>query len=75
MLRENPFTPLDGELIVYDPDSVYVYRRIKFGDGVTNVVDLPFADEQIMEILDNYVLNIDYENTLAFDVGEVVISL
>lgn len=75
VLRENPFIPLDGELIIYDPDSVYMYRRIKFGDGVTDVVDLPFADKQIMEILDKYVLNIDYENTLAFDVGEVVISL
>jgi hypothetical protein len=44
-LRENPFIPLDGELIIYDPDSVYTHRRIKIGDGVTNVVDLPFIGE------------------------------
>ena len=41
-LRDNPFIPLDGELVIYDPDSVYTNRRIKIGDGVTNVVDLPF---------------------------------
>lgn len=42
-LRENPFIPLPGELIVYDPDDVYDYPRFKFGDGVKNVDDLDFA--------------------------------
>lgn len=42
-LREDPFIPYNGELIVYDPDSVYTERRTKIGDGVTNVHDLPFS--------------------------------
>ena len=29
------FIPLDGELIIYDPDENYDYTRIKFGDGKT----------------------------------------
>ena len=41
-LRDDPFIPYNGELIIYDPDSVYTERRIKFGDGATNVVALPF---------------------------------
>ena len=36
------FTPLQGEVIVYDIDDNYDYERIKIGDGVTNVNDLPF---------------------------------
>ena len=39
----NPFIPLAGELIIYDPSSGSGPRRIKFGDGVNNVVDLPFS--------------------------------
>jgi hypothetical protein len=44
-LRDNPFVPYDGELIVYDPDSTYNYPRFKFGDGSSNVYDLPFVGE------------------------------
>lgn len=44
-LRDNPFIPFNGELIIYDPDSIYTYRRIKIGDGKTYVTDLPFATD------------------------------
>lgn len=40
------FIPRKGELIVYDPDETYNYVRYKFGDGVTNVNDLPFSTKQ-----------------------------
>lgn len=46
-LRDNPFIPLDGELIIYDPDSVYEYPRIKIGDGETYVTNLSFANEDL----------------------------
>ena len=36
------FTPLNGEIIVYDKDETYNFARIKIGDGVTKVSDLPF---------------------------------
>jgi hypothetical protein len=39
----NPFIPLAGELIIYDPSSGSGPRRIKFGDGATDVVALPFS--------------------------------
>lgn len=52
-LRENPFIPLDGELIIYDPDSVYTYRRIKIGDGKTYVTDLPFVTDPYQTKTDN----------------------
>lgn len=37
------FVPLKGEIIIYEKDENYSYDRIKLGDGVTKVNDLPFA--------------------------------
>lgn len=45
-LKATNFTPLQGELIVYDIDENYNYERIKMGDGVTNVNELPFISPQ-----------------------------
>ena len=42
MLATN-FSPLAGEIIVYDPDANNEAPRIKVGDGSTNVNALPFA--------------------------------
>lgn len=44
-LRSNPFIPLNGELIIFDPDENCVYRRKKYGDGISNVMELSFAEE------------------------------
>ena len=38
------FVPLQGELIVYNPDATHPFSRLKVGDGSTNVVNLPFID-------------------------------
>jgi hypothetical protein len=56
-LRENPFIPLDGELIIYDPDSIFTERRIKIGDGATNVVALSFVydKEEIKAYIRSYI--------------------
>lgn len=36
------FYPLPGELIIYDKDADHDYIRFKIGDGIDNVIDLPF---------------------------------
>lgn len=38
------FIPLRGELIIYSADNAHPFSRLKVGDGVTNVVTLPFID-------------------------------
>ena len=38
------FIPKIGEIIVYDADDSYSYARVKIGDGVTTVGNLPFVD-------------------------------
>lgn len=37
------FIPMQGEIIVYDIDENYDYERMKIGDGVTVVANLPFS--------------------------------
>ena len=41
------FTPKQGEIIVYDVDSNYNYERLKIGDGVHNVNELPFSTDNL----------------------------
>lgn len=39
------FTPLEGEIIVYDVDETYTSPRFKVGDGTTNVNNLKFVNQ------------------------------
>lgn len=41
-LKATNFIPKCGEVIIYDVDGQYNYQRMKIGDGITNVNDLPF---------------------------------
>ena len=36
------YIPKQAEMIIYDPDETHEYPRIKMGDGVTDVILLPF---------------------------------
>lgn len=40
------FIPKAGELIIYDPDANFEFARVKIGDGITLVSDLPFVGRQ-----------------------------
>lgn len=48
-LINSSYIPKQGEIIIYDIDSNYNYERIKIGDGVTSVTDLPFYLENEVE--------------------------
>lgn len=48
------FVPLQGELIIFDPDRQHRYSRIKIGDGVTKLQKLSFLIEPVVEsFIDN----------------------
>ncbi len=64
------FSPLNGELIIYDEDANYSYKRMKLGDGTTNVNSLPFIDDAIKELIPEDT-TIDYSE-LEFDTSEIV---
>ena len=40
----HPIVPLSGELIIYSADGTHPYSRLKVGDGITTVTNLPFID-------------------------------
>ena len=81
------FVPLQGEVIIYDIDNNYSYERVKIGDGIQNVNDLPFAEKGIKDWTEENFLNkndaipvIDISgvdtivwtgNEEAFDVGAI----
>ena len=40
--RQTDFIPFNGEFIIYDEDENNAAKRIKIGDGITDVNNLPF---------------------------------
>jgi hypothetical protein len=46
------FVPIQGEFIIFDPDKQHRYARLKVGDGVTKLNNLPFF---IDSAIDDYV--------------------
>lgn len=64
------FIPKEGELIIYDPDGEYAYTRIKVGDGVSFVNNLPFLLEQEIESIENGAVFYDREQILSVEQQE-----
>jgi hypothetical protein len=60
------FTPLPGEIIIYDgiiEDGVYIEQpRLKIGDGIHKLAELPF-------------LSIDSKENYHYDVEEEILEL
>lgn len=74
-LKATGFTPMAGEIIVYDIDENYSYERIKIGDGVQNVNTLSFVDDALrIEILEQ-INNVDTKvNEVSALVGDTSVS-
>jgi hypothetical protein len=52
--NNNPnFIPSQGEIILYDIDENYSFERFKIGDGITNVINLPFVIPTKLSQLEN----------------------
>lgn len=56
------FVPLLGELIVYTADATHPFSRLKVGDGVTNVVSLPFIDSGTLNGEETEIVKINNRN-------------
>lgn len=44
------FIPKKSELIIYNPDNTHAQARVKVGDGVTKVNDLPFIIDDVKPV-------------------------
>ena len=42
------FIPKQGELIIYDKDQKHSQIRLKIGNGITKINDLPFSIDEIL---------------------------
>ena len=45
--KSTNFIPMQGEIICFDIDENYSYERIKIGNGIDNVNNLPFLDNSL----------------------------
>lgn len=69
------FSPMAGEIIIYDIDENYSYERIKIGDGVQNVNALPFVDDVLRTELIEQINNVDTKvNEVGALVGDTSVS-
>lgn len=64
------FIPKAGELIIYDPDENYVYSRIKIGDGVTIVTNLPFIKAEAKNFVIPIEHSLDNDSNDVYTLGE-----
>lgn len=51
-LKTSGVIPKSGQLVIYEPDENYAYSRIKSGDGVTDISELPLATIPSMQAVD-----------------------
>ena len=74
------FIPLDGEIIVYDMDSIYPYPRFKVGDGKTAVSNLPFSNSfftnltTTRSLTDSYTTRITANSEYVIDGSKSIIN-
>lgn len=58
------FSPLEGEIIIYDPDENFSYSRVKVGDGTTNVNNLKFiGSDKVDKVTGKGLSTNDYTTT------------
>ena len=69
--RAKNFVPLKGEIIIYSADDTHPFSRIKVGDGITTVINLPFIDAQTINgrDIDSFIIS-KLEHKLTFGAGE-----
>jgi hypothetical protein len=59
-LNKADFIPNKSEVIVYDIDETHDYERMKLGDGVTPVNDLPFHVSEVeLKEVERKILQVD----------------
>lgn len=47
------YIPAEGEVVTYKIDENYDYERMKLGDGIHTVKDLPFVNDDILKLVRN----------------------
>lgn len=75
--NQTNFIPKQGEIVVYDKDENFDYQRFKIGDGITNVVGLPFSGDTSAiswNDLKDRPFYADWEQGVVFDNGTITFN-
>lgn len=70
---KSSYVPDDGEPVLYDPDENNTSRRVKYGDGVHTVKDLPFTGSDIIDENNNVIINegdVDGKYSIVFGTAD-----
>lgn len=67
----NSYIPKQGEIVIYDIDDVYAYERFKIGDGVQNVIDLPFYNDGFVSYYETQTLTDEQKAQARENIGVV----
>lgn len=70
--KAQAFRPLPGELIIYSTDAAHPFSRLKVGDGVTTVTQLPFVGATIYAETTDYFRSIP---TFIPEKGDIIVFL
>jgi len=65
------FVPQKSMLIVYDIDATHNYERLKVGDGVKTVPELPFLDDAVKELITSQMELVDKK---IVDASEITVG-
>ena len=65
----NSYIPKQGEIVIYDIDDVYAYERFKIGDGVQNVIDLPFYNDGFVSYYETQTLTDEQKAQARANIG------
>jgi len=65
------FIPRPGEIIVYDPDLLHPYSRIKIGDGCTDIKELSFISDTVSSIILNSFFDKTVDDVVYLDAGSI----
>lgn len=69
--NKSSFVPLPGEVIIYNEDGTHPFFRIKIGNGVLTVPELPFIDAAtISGVSINNITAARLNHTLTFGAGQ-----
>lgn len=72
--NKSHFIPLKGEVVIYTTDDSHPFSRLKVGDGITSIINLPFlSGDNTSNIKYNTIEHWSTQNTYVPKQGEIII--
>lgn len=73
--QNTEFVPKKGEVIIYDRDDATPYERVKIGDGVSIVNNLPFLTDGVKTVLKEKDLIVTYQPSSKMKITHTIAQI